>query len=116
MKAMRAVILAAAVAVVGCGGTGRYVGRGIQMYNAGNYENAIEQLDYVRQNNIALDGKASVRWLVYRGLAAAHLHRKEEAIEYLKQGKAAYQQGDPKWLPPEIVTEMDETLKQLGAQ
>jgi hypothetical protein len=116
MKALRVAVLVAAVSMFGCGGAGRFVGRGMDAYKFGNYGLAVETFDYIEKENLPMNPKGEVRLLVYRGLSLVHLGKKDEGRDALIKGRAAYRDGDPKWLPPEIVTEMDETLAHLGVK
>lgn len=116
MKAMRMVVLAAAVTLLGCGGSGRFVQRGMDAYKFGDYPLAAEHFNYVEREGLELNPKGEVRFLVYRGLTLVHLGKKDEGKALLIKGRATYRQGDPRWLPPEIVTEMEETLAALGAR
>lgn len=116
MQALRMVVFVAAVALMGCGGSGRYVGRGMLAYNAGDYPLALETFQWIEQEGLQLNQQGEVRYLVYRGLTLVHLGKKDEGKAYLLKGREAYRQGDPKWLKPEIVTEMEETLAQMGVK
>lgn len=116
MRALRMMVVIAAVALLGCGGAGRFVGRGMDAYKFGDYPLALETFQYIEQEGLELNPKGEVRYLVYRGLTLVHLGKKDEGKAYLLKGRAAYQQGDPNWLPPGIVTEMEETLAQMGAK
>lgn len=116
MQALRVAVLVAAVTMFGCGGAGRFVGRGMDAYKYGDYGLALETFDYIEKENLPMNPKGEVRLLVYRGLALVHMGKKDEGRAELLKGRAAYRGGDPKWLPAEIVTEMDETLAQLGVK
>jgi len=116
MQAMRMVVLVAAVSLFGCGGSGRFVARGMDAYKYGDYPLAAEHFNYIEREGFELNPKGEVRYLVYRGLTLVKLGKAAEGKAYLLKGREAYRAGDPKWLPQDIVTEMDETLAQLGAQ
>jgi hypothetical protein len=116
MQAMRMMVLVAAVALFGCGGSGRFVQRGIDAYKYGDYPLALEHFNYIEGEHLELNPKGEVRYLVFRGLTLVHLGKKDEGVKYLVKGREAYRAGDPKWLPQEIVTEMEETLAQLGVK
>ncbi|APR77068.1 Hypothetical protein A7982_02415 [Minicystis rosea] len=116
MQGMRLAVLVLAVALFGCGGAGRFVGRGMDAYKYGDYANAIEHFNYIEREGLKLNERGEVRYLVYRGLTLAHLGKKDEAKAYLLKGKAAYAAGDPNWLPTEIVSEMDQMLAELGVK
>jgi len=115
MRAMRMLLLVGAVALFGCNSTGRFVQRGMDAYKYGDYPLAAEHFEYVEREGMELNPKGEVRFLVYRGLTLVHLGKKDEGKALLLKGRAAYQAGDPRWLPADIVTEMDDTLAQLGA-
>lgn len=116
MRALRMMVLVGAVALLGCGGSGRYVGRGMDAYKFGDYPLALETFQWIEHEGLELNPKGEVRYLVYRGLTLVHLGKKDEGKAYLLKGRAAYQQGDPGWLPRDIVTEMEETLAQMGVK
>lgn len=116
MHGLRMVVMAAALALVACGGSGRFVGRGMLAYNVGDYPLALETFQWIEQEGLELNQAGEVRYLVYRGLTLVHLGKQAEGKAYLLKGRAAYQAGNPSWLKPEVVTEMEETLAQMGAQ
>jgi hypothetical protein len=103
---------AAALSAAGCGGSGRYVQRGMDAYSAGDYPLALETFDWITKNNVVLNAKGHCRYVVYRGLTAVHLGKKDEGKSLLVTGKQECA-TDPRWLSPEITTEVDETLKSL---
>jgi hypothetical protein len=106
-----------ALAAIGCGAGGgggaRYVQKGTDLYGHGDYAGALQVFEQV-DASAKLSGKAQVRYLTYRGLAAAHAGRMDEAKIFLVQARPAYEAGDARWLSPEIVAEMDATLDKLG--
>ncbi len=113
---MRAVLGAAGVlSLAACGGSGRFVQRGINAYNVGEYGLAIEHFQYIDKEGIVLNAKGTCRYLTYRGLANIHLGKKDEGLAYLAKAKEACK-PDPNWLPPEAATEMETALKKLGGQ
>lgn len=116
MASIRWVVLVAAVALFGCGGTGRFVGRGMEAYKYGDYANAAEHFDYIEKEGLQLNAQGEVRFFVYKGLTLVHLGKKDEGLKFLLKGRELYRAGNPKWLAAEIVTEMDETIAQLGAK
>lgn len=121
MAALRVAVVVASMALfggaaLGCGGSGRFVGRGMDAYKYGDYALAADTFRYIETEGLALNPKGEVRLLVYQGLSLVHLGKKDEGKASLIKGRDAYRAGDPKWLPPEIVTEMDETLAQLGVK
>lgn len=115
MRAVRMAVLVSALLLAGCG-TGRFVQRGMDAYKFGDYALAAETFDWIEQEDLRLNAQGEVRFYVYRGLTLVHLGKKDAGRAMLLKGRALYQQGDPRWLRPEIVTEMDETLAQLGAK
>jgi hypothetical protein len=120
MRTIRNLVLATALAsalfTAGCGGSGRFIQRGMDAYKYGDYPLAMETFDYVEKEAGKMNDKGEVRYLVYRGLTAYKLGKKEEALKLLRQGKAAYKAGDPKWLSEEIEDEMTKTLAELGSK
>lgn len=116
MQAMRVVVLVAAVALFGCGGAGRFVQRGINAYDDGDYPLAMEHFAYIESEEMDLNPKGEVRYLVYKGLALVHLGRRDEGLKYLVKGREAYRAGNPRWLPQGTVAEMDQTLAQFGVR
>lgn len=116
MRAMRMVMLVAAVALLGCGGSGRFVGRAMDAYKYGDYPLAMEHFGYIEREGLELNAAGEVRFLVYKGLTLAHLGKNNEGVKFLVKGREAYRAGNPKWLAPEIVTEMEETLQAAGVK
>ncbi len=118
MRAMHMLVLVGAISLFGCSrmAPGRYVQRGMDAYVGGDYALAAEHFNYVEQEGFKLNAQGEVRFFVYRGLTLVRLGKQDEGKAYLLKGKAAYQAGDPHWLKPEIVTEMDETLAQMGVK
>ena len=57
-----------------------------------------------------LNHKATVRYLVYRGLTHYHLGETRWAIHFLRKGKQAYMHGSRRWLPGAAVREMNAIL------
>ena len=120
MRTFRNLVLASALAsallTAGCGGSGRYIQRGMDAYKFGDYPLAMETLIYADTEAGKMNQKGEVRYLVYRGLTAYKLGKKEEALTFLMKGKVAYKAGDPKWLTEDIEDEMNKTLAALGAK
>jgi hypothetical protein len=102
-------VLAVAFAVA-CGGPGRFIQKGIDAYARGDYPDAAQRFTELEGDQGHMNPKGQVRYLVYRGLTAFHLGKKDEAKALLVKGKAAYDAGDPKWLPPQTVEEMNAVL------
>ncbi len=103
-------VVLAAVFTVACGGPGRFIQKGIDAYQRGDYPSAAQRFTELEGDQGHMNPKGQVRYLVFRGLTAYHLGRKDEAKTLLVQGKAAYAAGDPRWLPPETVAEMNAVL------
>jgi hypothetical protein len=99
--------------LAGCGGTGRFVQRGIDAYNVGEYNLAIEHFTYIDREGYVLNAKGTCRYLAYRGLSLVHLGKRDEGIAYLAKSKEACA-PDPRWLPSDIGTEVDATMAQAG--
>jgi hypothetical protein len=106
-------LLALALAGLGCG-TGRFVQRGINCYNAGDYPCALAAFQDIEVSGYQLNSKARVRYLAYRGLTHFRVGHLDMARRFLAEANAAYRGGDPAWLPPQVVTEMSQALAQLS--
>lgn len=106
-------LAALALAGLGCG-TGRFVQRGINCYNAGNYPCAMSTFQEIELNNYELNPKGRVRYLTYRGLTHFRMGQTDLARRFLSEASAVYQSGDPAWLPPDAVQQLQQALAQLG--
>ncbi len=101
--------------MTGCGGGGaaHLVNRGADLYVHGDYVGALQVFEQV-DPTARLNDKTQLRYLTYRGLAAARAGRMDEAKIFLVQARQAYATGDARWLSPEIAAEMDATLARIG--
>ena len=106
-------ILAAALFAVACT-TGAEVQKGIDAYMKGDLHAAMTRWNELDASRDDMNQKGLVRYLVYRGLTAYELGDKEQARRYLSEGAAAYQRGDSRWLPPNIVDRMQQALGATG--
>jgi hypothetical protein len=104
--------IASLIATVGCG-TGRHVQKGIVAYNAANYPGAMAIWQRLEPDQATMNDKGHVRYLVYRGMTHFRLGQRQMALHYLRQGNEAYKLGNPRWLPPYTVQEMNGALAQL---
>jgi len=109
-------LLAIVAAALGCASGGGRVQRGINCYRAANYPCAAAIFQDIEAAGYQLNPKGRVRYLAYRGLAHFHLRQDAFARSYLEQASAAYRSGDPTWLPPAIVAEMDRALAHLSGR
>jgi len=116
MITIRNLVFVSALVVAGCGGSSKYIQRGMDAYKFGDYPLAMQTLVFAETDGGKMNQKGEVRYLVYRGLTANRLGKKDEAIKLLTQGKAAYKAGDPKWLSEDIEDEMTKALAELGAK
>jgi hypothetical protein len=105
--------LAVALLFVGCG-VGRHVQKGINSYNVGDLARAMEIWYSLQDAEAEMNPKGLVRYLVYRGLTHHRLGQRKEAAYFLSRGKRVYATGDPRWLPPQAVAEMEQALGALG--
>jgi hypothetical protein len=103
-------LLAMAAAALGCASGGGHVQRGINCYRAANYPCAAAVFQEIEAAGYQLNPKGRVRFLAYRGLTHLQLRQDAFARAYLEQANAAYRSGDPSWLPPAVVAEMDQAL------
>lgn len=106
-------LAALALAGFGCG-TGRFVQRGINCYNAGNYPCAMSAFQEIEYNNYELNPKGRVRYLTYRGLTHFRMGQTDLARRFLTEANVVYRSGDPTWLPPDAVQQLQQALAQLG--
>jgi hypothetical protein len=106
-----AALLLATLGLVGACGSGRHVQRGVRFYRAENYPAAMGV--FVDIDEGALNNKRHVRYLVYRGLTHYRLGERRAALHFLNRGSEAYRLGDPKWLPPYTVQQMQGALDDL---
>lgn len=105
----------AAIVAAGCAPpTAVRVQYGIDAYEHGEYPAALQRFVEVEGDQGALDAAGQVRYLAYRGLTDYRLGQKAEAKALLSKAKRAYDAGSPLALPPQIATEMDAALKELG--
>jgi hypothetical protein len=108
---MRGILpLAVLVLVTGCG-VGRHVQKGVNAYNANDLNRAMMIWSDLDARQGEMNEKGRVRYLVYRGLTHHRLGQRGPAVTYLKQGQLLYHQGDPRWLPPHVVSEMQAALQ-----
>jgi hypothetical protein len=109
---------AALVALAALGGcappTAIKVQDGVSAYLRGEFPGAMQRFVETEGDQGNLRPEGQVRYLVFRGLAAYHLGQKAEAKALLAKGKRAYEAGDPRWLPPAAVAEMNTVLGELG--
>ena len=87
--------------------------RGINAYSVSDYGGAMSYFSRIDEGS--LNEKGRVRLFVYRGLSRFNIGDRAGAMQDLTTGRALYQSGEPKWLPPHIVQQMDDALAQLGA-
>lgn len=116
MRTIRNLVLVSALLVAGCGGSGKYIQRGMDAYKYGDYPLAMQTFVFVETDGGKRNPKGELRYLVYRGLTAAKLGKKTEAVKFLTEGKAALAAGDANWLSQDIEDEMTRTLGELAAK
>ena len=104
-----AVALLLAAMVTGCG-VGRQIRHGINCYKTAHYAGAMEIWEEVGNCDCGLNHKATVRYLVYRGLTHYHLGEVKLARHFLHKGRQAYLHGSPRWLPRAARVEMNAIL------
>ena len=109
-------LLAIVAVAFGCASGGGHVQRGINCYRAANYPCAAAIFQDIEAAGYQLNPKGRVRYLAYRGLTHFQLRHDAFARSYLEQASAAYRGGDPSWLPPEVVAEMDRALARLSGR
>lgn len=102
-----------ALLTIGCGGTGRFIQKGIDQYERDNYRGALHEWDDLSGSEGSMNDKGLVRYLVYRGLTHYHLGQRSYAIVFLKRGNEAYARGNALWLNPHTVQEMNAALADL---
>ena len=102
-----------ALLAIGCGGTGRFIQKGIDQYERDNYRGALHEWDDLSGSEGSMNDKGLVRYLVYRGLTHYHLGQRSYAIVFLQRGHAAYERGNALWLNPHTVQEMNAALADL---
>jgi len=93
----------------GCG-VGRQIRHGINCYKTAHYAGAMEKWEELGNCDCQMNHKATVRYLVYRGLTHYHLGEIRWAQHYLRKGSQAYLHGSPRWLPRGAVLEMNAIL------
>ena len=113
MRAYVAIALILGLAASACG-TARFVGRGVEDYQQGKYTRSIQDFKEIENSTTELNAKGQVRYYVFRGLAHYHLGERDLARDYLKQGSAAYDRGDPRWINPTALAEMRAALADLN--
>jgi hypothetical protein len=109
---MRGLLLSAILAIGACAAGGA-VQRGINLYQVGNYPDAMAAWLEVEPETASLRDKTLARYLVYRGLTQHRLGHRAGALHFLTLGRQAYLVGNPRWLRPEVVAEMTAALSTL---
>jgi hypothetical protein len=94
-------------------GVGRHVQKGINAFNAMKYHEAMSIWIELEQRIPDMNPKGVVRYHVFRGLTHNRIGDRAMALRFLTEGQRAYQAGDPAWLPPQTVQEMNATLASL---
>lgn len=110
MRKMAVALCVVLVATVAGCGIGRQINHGISCYRTAHYAGAMETWEELGNCDCQLNHKATVRYLVYRGLTHYHLGEKRWALHYLRKGKQAYLHGSPRWLPRGALLEMNAIL------
>ena len=93
----------------GCG-IGRQIRHGINCYKTAHYAGSMEIWEELGNCDCRMNHKATVRYLVYRGLTHYHLGELRWAHHFLRKGRQAYLHGSPRWLPRGAVLEMNAIL------
>jgi hypothetical protein len=115
MKVSARLMLVAALAfAVACSTSGAQVQHGINAYQEGRLDVAMAKWKEMEARTGEMNPKGLMRYLVYRGLTHLERNEPEEARSYLRRGYRAYQRGDSRWLPPNIVERVETALKDLG--
>lgn len=113
---IRPLLALAGLASVGALCTGCGVSRDLKhsmtAYEAGNFHRAQDACEAIEDAD--LDGKRQVRYLVYCGLAYYKTGQHDTAREMLTSGQKLYTSGDPAWLKPIIVDEMNKAMVDLA--
>lgn len=109
MLARFSLLAVLALTLAACG-VGRHVQKGINAYTIGNYQGAMLVWSDLAARESEMNEKGRVRYLVYRGLTHYRLGQQRQALTYLSLGSSAYRAGNPKWLPPRDVQEMQAAL------
>jgi hypothetical protein len=110
---VKALCLFSILLAVGCT-TGAEVQKGIDAYMRGDLNGAMVRWRELEEDTYDMNQKGLVRYLVYRGLTAFELGDRAEAHRYLTKGRAAFERGDSRWIPPNIVEKMNQALATLG--
>lgn len=95
----------------GCG-AGRDLRGSINAYEAGNFRTAEARCSDIEQGDFS--DKAQVRYLVYCGLTHYQLGEADQARTLLASGNKLYATGDPGWLKPMVVDQMNKALIDLN--
>jgi hypothetical protein len=98
---------------LGCG-VGRFVQKGIDSYQRGDYAGAMHQWNELSSQESDMNAKGLMRYCVYRGLTHNRLGQKQAALQWLTRGADLYKRGDPAWLPVPAYEEMNRVLAELG--
>jgi hypothetical protein len=98
--------------LVGCAGPSRDLKHGMTAYESGNFHKAEARCDAIEQGE--LEGKKQVRYLVYCGLTYYRTGQMDTARSLLTSGQRLYSEGDPSWLKPLIVDEMNKAVIDLS--
>lgn len=103
-----------AVLLSGCG-AGRHVQKGINAYKSMNYHQAMTIWHDIEPLQPEMNDKGRVRYLVFRGLTHYRLGDRQGATYFLTQGRQAYQMGDPSWIDPVSLGQMNQALADLSS-
>ena len=98
-------------AATGCGASTDLRGS-MHAYEAGNFRTAEARCDQLEQSDFG--NKAQVRYLVYCGLTYYKLGEADHARTLLASGNRLYATGDPGWLKPLVVDDMNKALSNLN--
>lgn len=110
--AVIATLLGGALCLGGCAASTRDLKHSMTAYETGNFHKASQRCEAIDESD--LDGKKQVRYLVYCGLAYYKTGDMDAARSLLVSGQKAYGQGDPSWLKPLIVDEMNKAMLDLS--
>jgi hypothetical protein len=100
---------------LGCGGSGRYLQRGVERYEHTDYRGALKQWNELNGSEGSMNDRVLTRYLVYRGLTHYHLSQRSLALVFLSRGKEVSARVPAGTINTMTVAEMDKALADLNA-
>jgi hypothetical protein len=101
------------IAGAGCATSGRFLRRGIDCYNAGDYRCASTVFNQIEARRLELTTAGKLHYLTFRGLTFYRLAYWDLARRYLTEAFMFYRVGDPAALPANVLFQLNHALAAL---